>query len=325
MLHRTCMSQPVTRRQSLATITAALSASLSPAVASSPDSVPQTVPTATSSFTLCLNMSTLRGHKLGFVKELETASKAGFQHVEIWIETLQQYLKSGGTVADARKVLSDQGIRVENAIGFAPWIIDDDAKRAQGLDQMKREMELLAQIGCKRVATPSVGAQTPDSPSIDLKKAAERYRAILELGDQTGVVPQLEMWGFSKNLSRLSEVMYVALETGHPSARLLLDIYHIFKGGTSIDSLPLIGKPAIEIFHVNDYPANMSREVITDADRVYPGDGIAPIKETLKRIKDPNKSIILSLEVFNKNYYAQDAMTVAKTSMDKMKKMVAGV
>lgn len=319
------MSQPVTRRQSLATITAALGASLSPAVASSPDSVPQTVPTATSSFTLCLNMSTLRGHKLGFVKELETASKAGFQHVEIWIETLQQYLKSGGTVADARKVLSDQGIRVENAIGFAPWIIDDDTKRAQGLDQMKREMELLAQIGCKRVATPSVGAQTPDSPSIDLKKAAERYRAILELGDQTGVVPQLEMWGFSKNLSRLSEVMYVALETGHPSARLLLDIYHIFKGGTSIDSLPLIGKPAIEIFHVNDYPANMTREVITDADRVYPGDGIAPIKETLKRIKDPNKSIILSLEVFNKNYYAQDAMTVAKTSMDKMKKMVAGV
>ncbi|QHW00604.1 sugar phosphate isomerase/epimerase family protein [Spirosoma endbachense] len=320
------MSQSVTRRQLMATLTAAAGASFSPALASSPSELPLAIPAATPPpFTLCLNMSTLRGHKLGFVKELETASKAGFQHVEIWIETLQQYIKSGGTVADARKVLSDSGIRVENAIGFAPWIIDDDAARAKGLDQMKSEMELLAQIGCKRVATPSIGAQTAEAPTIDLKKAAERYRAILELGDKTGVVPQLEMWGFSKNLSRVSEVMYVALETGHPSARLLLDIYHIFKGGSSLDSLPLIGKPAIEVFHVNDYPANMTRQVITDADRVYPGDGVAPIKETLKRIKDPNKSIILSLEVFNKSYYAQDAMTVAKTSMEKMKKMVAGV
>lgn len=314
------MSQSVTRRQTLATLTATLGASVSPALAS-----PLAAPAATSPFTLCLNMSTIRGQKLGLVKELETASKAGFRSVEIWIDTLQEYIKSGGTVADVRKRLADLNIRVENAIGFAPWIIDDEAARAKGVDQLKREMELLAEIGCKRVATPSVGAQSPDAPVIDLKKAAERYRAILEIGDKTGVVPQLEMWGFSKNLSRLSEVMYVAIESGHSSARVLLDIYHIFKGGSSIDSLPLIGKPAIEIFHVNDYTANMTRQTITDADRVFPGDGVAPIKETLKLIKDPSKSIILSLEVFNKAYYAQDALTVAKTAMDKMKKMVAGV
>ncbi|MCK8491395.1 sugar phosphate isomerase/epimerase [Spirosoma sp. RP8] len=320
------MAQSVTRRQLLTTLTAAVGASVTPASATTQSAFSQTAPMAgPPPFTPCLNMSTLRGHKLGFVKELETASKAGFRSVEVWIDSLQEYVKSGGTVADARKRLSDLGIRIENAIGFAPWIVDDETVRAKGVDQMKREMELLAQVGCKRVATPSVGAQAPDAPVIDLRKAAERYRAILELGDQTGVVPQLEMWGFSKNLSRLSDVMYVAIESGHPSARLLLDIYHIFKGGSSIDSLPLIGKPGIEVFHVNDYPANMTRQAIVDADRVYPGDGVAPIKETLTKIKDPSKSIILSLEVFNKNYYAQDAMTVAKTSMEKMKKMIAGV
>ena len=70
-------------------------------------------------------MSTIRGQKLGLVKELETASKAGFRSVEIWIDTLQEYIKSGGTVADVRKRLADLNIRVENALGFAPWIIDD--------------------------------------------------------------------------------------------------------------------------------------------------------------------------------------------------------
>ena len=117
--------------------------------------------------------------------------------------------------------------------------------------------------------------------------------------------------------------MYVAIESGHSSARVLLDSYHLYKGGSSLASLPLVGKPAIEIFHVNDYPANLSRQAITDADRIYPGDGVAPLREMLTNIKAPGKSIVVSLEVFNKTYYAQDALTVAKTAMEKMKAMTA--
>lgn len=315
-------SSSITRRQSLSTLTAAVGASFA---LSLPKTQPATAPPAAPAFIPCLNMSTIRGHKLGFVKELETASKAGFRSVEIWIDTLQEYLKAGGTLADTRQRLADLGLRIENAIGFAPWIIDDDAARAKGLDQLKREMDLLAQISCRRVAAPPVGAQSAKDPLIELPKAAERYRAILELGDQSGVVPQLELWGFSKNLNKLSEVMYVAIGSGHPSARLLLDTYHLYKGGTSLDSLPLVGKPAMEVFHVNDYPANLSREVITDADRIFPGDGVAPIRDILSRVKAPGKSIVVSLEVFNKMYYAQEASVVAKAAMQKMNAMIAAV
>lgn len=119
--------------------------------------------------------------------------------------------------------------------------------------------------------------------------------------------------------------MFVAIESGHPSARVLLDIYHLYKGGSGNVSLPLVGKPAIEVFHVNDYTADFTREKIVDADRVFPGDGVAPIRETLKLIKRTDQPIVVSLEVFNKNYYAQDALTVTKTAMAKMKAMVAGL
>jgi sugar phosphate isomerase/epimerase len=273
-------------------------------------------------FKLCLNMSTLRGHKLGFIKELEIASKAGFRHAEIWLDSLQQYLNSGGTLKDAKNRMDTLGITAEDAIGFAKWIVDDDTVRKQGIEQLKKEMDVLAQIGCKRIAAPPAGAT--DTPGLDLKKAAERYRVILELGDQTGVVPQLEMWGFSKNLSRASEVIYVAMESGHPSARVLLDTYHLYKGGSPIETLPLVGKPAIELIHLNDYPS-IDRATITDADRVHPGDGIGPIKQILKVLKKSDQPLILSEEVFNKNYYAQDPLEVAKTAIAKMKKVIEGV
>lgn len=319
------MAHSVTRRQTLTTLTASAGATFLPETSSATAIPTAATSAAAPSFIPCLNMSTIRGQKLGFVKELETASKAGFRSVEIWIDTLQTYLKEGGTTADARKRIGDLGLTIENLIGFSPWIIDDDAARAKGLEQMKREMDLLAQLGCKRTAAPAVGAQTPEAPVIDLRKAAERYRAILELGDQMGVVPQLELWGFSKNLNKLSDIMYVAVESGHPSARLLLDIYHLHRGGSSQASLPLVGKPGIDIFHVNDYPATIPRENLTDADRVFPGDGVAPIRETLRIIRRTDKPIVLSLEVFNKAYYAQDALTVAKTAFQKMQATIKAV
>lgn len=274
-------------------------------------------------FIYALNMSTLRGHKLGFRKELEVAAQAGFKSVEIWINTLQDYLKTGGTLPEARKIITDLGLKVEDAIGFATWIVDDETARAKALDQLKMEMDQLAAIGCPRVAAPPMGATT--GASLDLAKMAERYRAILELGDKTGVVPHLELWGFSKNLSRVGELLYVAVESGHPSARVLMDIYHLHKGGSGMDAVKDVGKPLIEIFHINDYPATPPRESITDADRVYAGDGVAPLKDVLKALKNPEKPVILSFEVFNKDYYAQDALLVAKTGLAKMKKVAEGV
>lgn len=307
----------VTRRDSLKVLGASLGLSLVPGFSQAQPAAPQ------APFTYCLNMSTIRGQKLGFVKELEVAAKAGFRSVEIWIDTLETYLKSGKTLKDARKRLDDLGIKVENAIGFAQWIVDDEPTRTKGIEQLKREMEMLAQLGCHRTAAPPMGAT--DKPGLDLKRAAERYRTILELGTQTSVMPQLELWGFSQNLNRLSDVMYVATESGHPGARVLLDVYHLYKGGSSIDSLPLVGKPAMEVFHVNDYSANTAPATITDADRIYTGDGVAPINRILQTIRKPDKPLVISFEVFNKSYYAQDPLLVAQTALTKMKAVTKGI
>lgn len=302
------------RRKVLKTLGASIGASFLPAAIKA---APVVKPEPGQDFIYCLNMSTIKGHKLGFVKELEVASQAGFGSVEIWMDSLQAFLAGGGTLADARKLLNDLGLVVENAIGFAPWIVDDEKARRQGLEQLKREMDLLARLGCPRTAAPPVGAT--EQVGLDLNKAAERYRAILELGEQMGVIPQLELWGFSKNLGRLSEVLFVATESSHPAARLLLDVYHLYRGGSGFDSLPLVGKAGIEIFHVNDYPANIPSASLKDAQRVYTGDGVAPLPHILKTLKKPEQPVIISMEVFNPEYYAQDALKVAKTALDKMK------
>jgi sugar phosphate isomerase/epimerase len=260
------------------------------------------------------------GQKLGLIKELEVASAAGYKHCEIWVPTLEAYLKSGGTLLEAKKRIDDLGINVQNAIGFAQWIVDDEATRKQGLEQMKREMDMLAQLGCFRTAAPPMGATK--EAGLDLRRAAERYRAILDIGANMGVTPQLEMWGHSKNLNRVADVLFVAAEAGQPNAKLLLDVFHLYKGESSIDCLHLVGENSIEVFHVNDYVTSNKPTTITDGDRIYAGDGEAPIKEIIKRLKPSEKPVILSLELFNKELWGQDPLKVAKTGLEKLKGLV---
>jgi 2-keto-myo-inositol isomerase len=271
-------------------------------------------------FRFCLNTATIRGQKLGIVKEIEVTAKAGFQAIEPWVAAIETYQKEGGSLPDLKRRIADLGLTVESAIGFPQWIAEDDAKRAQGLERAKFEMDLIAQIGGKRLAAPPTGAT--DLPRLDLLKAAERYRALLEAGDQLGVVPQLELWGFSKNLSQLGECACVAIETGHPKACVLADVFHLYKGGSGFSGLRLLSRNAIQVLHLNDYPADPPREKIDDSYRVFPGDGVAPLTDILRTLHDLGGQTVLSLELFNRKYWAMDALEIAHAGLEKMKSAV---
>lgn len=271
-------------------------------------------------FRYSLNMGTVMGHKLSLEQEIEVAAKAGYVAVEPWIRKIEEYRNGGGSLKDLGKRIRDLGLTVEGAIGFTRWIVDDDAARAQGLEQYKREMAMLAEMGGKRIAAPPAGAT--GEPKLDLTKAAERYCALLEIGDEIGVTPALEIWGASKNLARLSEAAFVAIESGHPKASIIPDVYHMYKGGSDFDGLKLLSDHAVPVFHMNDYPADPPRDRISDRDRVFPGDGIAPLSQILRDLYDNGGGTVLSLELFNPMYWREDAVTVAKTGLEKMKASV---
>jgi len=314
----------LSRREFLASASVAAGAALvtggrtKAAAESQPAGAPSAGP-----FKYCLNASTIRGQKVGLAKEIDVAAQAGYAGIEPWIQTIQDYLKGGGQLSDIRKQLEDRGLAVEGAISFASWIVDDDAARARGVEQVKREMDLLAQIGGRRIAAPPAGANGNNAAPLDLMKAAERYRALLDVGDKMGITPILELWGSSKNLHRLGECMFVVIESGHPKAGLLGDVYHIYKGGSDFSGLRTISAAAMPVLHMNDYPADPPRDKISDRDRIMPGDGIAPLTQILRDLSAKNGRTVLSLELFSQVYWEKDPLEVAKTGLAKMKMAVA--
>jgi sugar phosphate isomerase/epimerase len=268
-------------------------------------------------------MSTIRGQELSVPEEIDIAGKAGYDAIEPWIGKLNEYAQAGGSLADLKKRIEDQGLTVESAIGFASWIVDDDERRKAGLEEARRDMDVVAQLGGKRIAAPPAGLGREDT--VDLLKAAQRYRALCEVGDAIGVVPQVEMWGFSAAIGRVGTALFVAIESGHPKACFLGDVYHMYKGGSDFNGLKLLGPQSLQVFHMNDYPADPPRESIGDEHRVYPGDGIAPLADILRGFLAVGAAPVLSLELFNRGYWEQDALAVARTGLERMKAAVATV
>lgn len=272
-------------------------------------------------FRFGLNTSTLMGQKLSIVEEVEIAGRAGYQAIEPWVRELEQYVKGGGNVKDLGKRIKDRGLAVESAIDFFEWIVDDDKRREKGLENARRGMDMVLQIGGRRIAAPPAGAV--NRRDLPLLTAAKRYRALLDLGARIGVVPQVELWGHSQTLNRLGEAALVAIESGHEQACILADVYHLYKGGSGFSGIHVLGGAAMHVLHMNDYPADPPRATITDAHRVYPGEGVAPLKALLRDLRRIGFRGVLSLELFNREYWKRDALTVARTGLEKMRAVVA--
>ena len=103
--------------------------------------------------------------------------------------------------------------------------------------------------------------------------------------------------------------MAIAIASGHSRASVLLDFYHLYRGGNSFDSLRLINGKILPVFHINDYPELPPRTELRDSDLVFPGDGICRGG--------------LSVELFNKGYWeTMDVKEVLKKSFEKTTQVI---
>ena len=265
-----------------------------------------------------LNASTFRGYGIGLAEQVNAAISAGFPGFEPWMKHIRA-AKEAGVLGDVCKAARDGGLEFVNGIAFGQWVNPDPKIRAEGIEETKRDMALLAEMGCPRIAASMFGVQKPGAPILKLEEIAERYAVVLDLGKQMGVRPLLEYWGHSVNLTRLEEALEVLKLLNRPDAAILADVYHTYRGGGSFDTYRRLSASTLPVLHMNDYPASPAREKLVDADRVWPGDGIAPWREIFAALGDAGADPWLSIEVFNPNYWTTTPPQTAAEGFGKLK------
>lgn len=267
-----------------------------------------------SQFTLALNTSTIRPASL--MDKIRIAAETGYEAIELWNDDLTAYEGEGGSLADVKTTLDDHGLAVPTVIALHGWLSTTGAEHQKGIEEVKRRMVQAAAVGATYVIA------SPPREVADLRLGGQNYRELLELGREFGVKPAMEFLGFVDGVNQVKHAWEVITVADHPDSTVVLDPFHIFRGGGEIDDMRGIPGDKIAVFHFNDAPASPPREQQTDADRVYPGDGILDLRQMISILREVGYRGVISLELFNPNYWQEDAREVARIGLEKMKAVI---
>ncbi len=266
-------------------------------------------------FDYCLNTSTIRSPGISVLEYVDIAADAGYDGIEPWAEEIDAWVEGGGTVEQIRERADRRGIRIVNLIAFFEWAVPETDRHARGLEEARRCFEMAQVLGCPYVATAPKGIHDRD---VDLFSVARRFAELTDAVSDFTPKPLLEFWGIARTLGTVGEALLVAAESGVRDARLLTDIFHMYKGSGHQRGMDYLGPGRLGLVHVNDYPAVPAHADIEDEHRVYPGDGEAPWNEIVASLEQQDYRGMLSLELFNPAYWAEGPVTTAQKGLEKL-------
>lgn len=279
-----------------------------------PQPVKKSYQSGRSPWPICLDTATIRPASL--LDKIKFASAAGFDAIEPWEGELNDYENSGGDLVDLGKRIKDAGLFVPSVIGL--WNAIPPTREAfdASLTDSRRRMRQASAIGAQHIQT----IPQPARPwrEFDPFWAAARYRELLEIGlNDYNINPALVFVQFLEGARTMGQAAQVALDADHPKAKIIPDVFHMLIGGSGFNGLRHIRGDFIAIFQYNDAPTQPATAQLKDEHRVYPGDGILPLAQCLRDLRDIGYTGCVSLELYNPTYWESDLAEVARIGLEK--------
>jgi 2-keto-myo-inositol isomerase len=267
---------------------------------------------------ICLDTATIRPAE-SLDKKIEIAKIAGYDAIEPWDWELAEFEKNGGDLKALGKKIKDMGMFVPSMIGLWGCLPKTEEDFQKSLEGTRNRMRMASAIGCAHVqAIPNEVGE-----NFDYKFVSSCYRRLLEIGiEEYNLIPALVFVKMFP-LKRMGQAVAIALDADHPQAKIIPDVYHMYISEGGFEGLKLLRGEMFAIFQFNDAPKDMKREEMEDKHRVYPGDGILPLPQILKDLKQSGFTGCISVELYNPEYWKRDLLQVAKTGLAKTLEVIA--
>ena len=242
----------------------------------------------------------------GLDEKLLAIANAGFKGVEIFENDL---LSFNGTPADVRRAAEDLGLEIVTFQPFRDFEGMPADRRERNFARAERKFDLMAELGCRLLMVCSNVA--PDSVG-GIDRAAEDFHALGERAARRGLRVGFEALAWGRHINDYRDAWEVVRRAGHDSVGLVLDTFHIFARQTELKSLAAIPGDRIFLVQLADAPIlDMDALSWSRHFRNFPGQGDFPIPGFMKALGETGYDGLLSLEIFNDQFRAGSARSVA--------------
>lgn len=263
---------------------------------------------------LALNGATIMHSPLA--DDVEIAAEAGFTALEVWAGKVAEYTQTRPIDDVAHKL---------RALGITPWCINsienityrDAAGRRELFEELARTVALARAIGAPSIVV--VPGRRPDgfNRHESVRDAIDVLRAMSDIAGEIGLAFEfLGKPGCAVPVLDMAVDIIDAVDRANVG--MVIDTFHFHAGNSRFEDIDRVRIDRLFVVHLNGCE-DLPREQLTDAHRLYPGEGVIPIGQILSRLHARGWDGTASVEIFRPAYWEQDPREVARTAFERAK------
>lgn len=213
--------------------------------------------------------------------KIEAAAAGGFQRITLWAHEYAQARADGWSDAALRESLDAHGLAVDGIDCLLAWIDGETVPDVPMFRIREQDMyDAAAALGARWINVAQAFGNT-----LELPRVADSFAAICARAQTHRLLVTLEpiAWAGIRDLATARAVLAAA---GADNARIAIDAWHFFRGGSSLDQLAQLPAALIDNIQLNDAALRVAGDLWADtADRRLPGQGELPLAALVRTLR----------------------------------------
>ncbi len=253
-----------------------------------------------------------------FETDLEDYSAGACRSVELWLGKLETYLERH-SLDDVRRLLGELEMAAPVASFQGGLLASQGDARREHWASFERRLALCRELG---VGTLIVAGDIPGPlGQPDFERVQLSLRQAGELAGRNGVRMALEFQGRAAWANNLQTAAALVAEAAQPSLGLCLDVFHFYLGPSKSEDLGYLTPE--NLFHVQlSDVAGQPRELMSDADRILPGDGDFQLTPIIDHLRAIGYAGAVSVELMNPSLWQVPPRQFGEIALTALRKLL---
>lgn len=262
--------------------------------------------------------------KAALATDIRAASAAGFDCLEIWSAKLKAFLKTK-TVGDLKMMFEENGIKPFSINSIEHVTFRNDEGRARLRSECEEICRLASELACPYVVVVPGRLTNETSETQVIEESVRTLTDLSRIAEPFGVSLAFEFLGQTDcSVQTLALAAEIVQEADRKNVGLVIDSFHFYAGGSTVESIEKLDPARLFIFHIND-AEDLPRDQLEDRHRLLPGLGILPLKEIIGALRHIGYDRVTSVEIFRPEYWERDPFELARDARTAVERVLASV
>jgi sugar phosphate isomerase/epimerase len=269
-----------------------------------------------------LAVHTITTKPLGLAEAVAEYSRRGVGGISVWLDAI-----AGMPISEARRVISDGGLKVPALVRGGFFCDPDPEVRRQRVDQNRRLIETASELGAEMLVLV-VGA----TPGVALDRqrewVAQGVSAMMGEAKAAGVRVAIEplhpMYAADRScLNRLGDARAMCEQINDPMLGVAVDVYHVWWDPDLPAELARLGaQGSIFAYHLCDWRVP-TRDMLND--RALMGDGCIDLVTITRSVRAAGFDGWDEVEIFSDDHWREDQRTFLDRIVERYQSLQARV